>query len=277
MDKKRKLIVAVLSITVILFVFMGISFATMNSRDEAGVSDNVVGVILSPFQRFFTTIGEGVSDFFSYIRDMQTYKEENLSLKDQVSLLEREVRELETFREENERLRAALDLKQADMTERMVVCEVSSKDPGNWFQVFTIDKGTNHGIKKDDAVMTNQGLVGKVTDVGATWAKVTSIIDSSSSVGAVISRTQEIALVDGDMSLSAQGKCRLGYIKADINLVAGDLVETSGLGGIYPKGILIGTVSEIKNDSTGYSRYAIVDTAVNFDKIREVIVIKSEE
>ena len=275
MNKKRKMLKIVLVITVILFIFMGVSFATMNSSSEAGVGNNVINVILSPFQKFFSGIGSGIEDFFSYNHDVKTYKEENLALKEKVDELERQVRDLSSLEEENDRLRSILGLKESDMDERMVVCEVSAKDPGNWFYVFTIDKGTDHGIKKNDAVMTNQGLVGRVTEVGTNWAKVTSIIDSDSSVGAVISRTQEIALIDGDMTLAEQGKCRLDYIKSDISIVAGDTIETSGLGGIYPKGILIGTVSEIKNDSSGYARYAIVDTAVDFEKIREVIVIKS--
>ena len=275
MNKKRKMLRVVLIITVIIFIFMGVSFATMNSSSEAGAGNNVINVILSPFQKFFSGIGGGVEDFFSYNHDVKTYKEENLALKEKVDELERQVRELSSLETENDRLRSILDLKESDMEERMVVCEVSAKDPGNWFYVFTIDKGTDRGIKKNDAVMTNQGLVGRVTEVGTNWAKVTSIIDSDSSVGAIISRTQEIALIDGDMTLAEQGKCRLDYIKSDISIVAGDTIETSGLGGIYPKGILIGTVSEIKNDSSGYARYAIVDTAVDFEKIREVIVIKS--
>ena len=273
MDKKRKLIIIVLCITVLVFAFMGITFATSDS----GAVNNAVNVILSPFQRMFTAMGEGTKDFFTYIRDMKTYKEENIDLKDRVAGLEREVRELSSLKAENERLRSVLDLKLQDTESRMIVSEVKSKEPGNWFYVFTIDKGTNHGIQKDDAVMTNQGLVGKVSDVGSSWAEVTTIIDSESSVGAIISRTQDIAIADGDMTLAEQGKCRLNYIKSDLSLVAGDTVETSGLGGVYPKGILIGTVSEIKNDSSGYTRYAVIETAVDFEKIREVIVIKSEE
>lgn len=273
MDKKKKLIIVVLVITVLVFVFMGISFVTKRS----GAANNAVNTVLSPVQKVFTGVGDGISDFFSYIRDMKTYKEENIALKDRVADLEREVRELNSFKTENDRLRSLLDLKIHDMDSRMVVSEVKSKEPGNWFYVFSIDKGTNHGIKKGNAVMTNQGLVGKVTDVGTNWAEVTSIIDSKSSVGAVISRTQDIAIADGDMTLAEQGKCRLDYIKSDLSLVAGDTIETSGLGGVYPKGILIGTVSEIKNDSSGYTKYAVIETAVDFEKIREVIVIKSEE
>ncbi len=277
MDKKKKLIIIVLCITVALLVFMGVTFARVRNSRETTYANNTVNVALSPFQRFFSDIGGGISDFFSYFHDMKTYKEDNLELKEEVEELKRRIRELESFGVENARLREILELKSTDLEDKMVVCEVSAKDPGNWFHVFTIDKGSNYGIKKDDAVIAREGLVGRVTEVGSNWAKVTSIIDSNSSVGAVIKRTEEIALIDGDMTLAEQGKCRLDYIKSDISIVPGDVIETSGLGGIYPKGILIGTVSEIKDDSTGYTRYAIVDTVVDFEKVREVVVIKLEE
>lgn len=277
MDKKKKLIIVVISITVAIFIFMGVTFAKTRESLYATQTNNVVNAVLSPIQRFFSDIGGEVSDFFSYLHDMKTYKEDNLALKEEVEELKNKVRELESYERENIRLRDILDLKSTDLEDRMIVCEVSAKDPGNWFFVFTIDKGSNYGIKKDDAVISKEGLVGRVSEVGSNWSKVTSIIDSKSSVGAIIKRTEETALVDGDMVLAERGKCRLDYIKSDVSIVPGDVVETSGLGGVYPKGILIGTVSEIKDDSTGYTRYAIVDTVVDFEKIREVIVIKSEE
>lgn len=275
MNKKKKLTVVVLSVTVIIFIFMGVSFATLSATGNSQSGNNAVNVVLSPFQKLFSAIGGKTGDFFGYLHDMKTYKEDNLALKDEVASLKRQNRELESYKLENDRLRSLLELKSTDLEGRLVTCEVIAKDPGNWFYVFTIDKGKNYGLNKDDAVVTNEGLVGRISEIGSTWAKVTTIIDTSSSVGATIERTQEIAIVDGDLTLGDSGKCRLDYIKSDLSLVVGDMIETSGLGGIYPKGVLIGTVSEIKNDSSGYTRYAIIDTAVDFEKIRDVTVIKS--
>lgn len=276
MNAKKKMLIIILSITFVIFIFMGVSFAALRSGADSVVSNNTVNIILSPFQKFFTSVGGGIGDFFTYMHDMKTYKEENIALKEEVDELKNQVRELTLHEKENERLRKLLELKSSDKTNRMVACEVTAKDPGNWFYVFTVDKGSNAGISKNDTVITNAGLVGRVSEVGTNWAKVTSIIDTGSSVGAMISRTEEIALVDGDMTLAENGKCRLDFIKSDHSIVAGDTIETSGLGGIYPRGLLIGTVSEIKNDSKGYTRYAIVDTAVDFEKIREVVILKSQ-
>ena len=198
-----------------------------------------------------------------------------MELKDEVNRLSARVRELEAFGKENERLRQMLELKEAETERDIVCCEVIAKDPGNWFYSFTMDKGKGDGLKVDDTVMSGYGLVGRITEVGPNWAKVVTIIDSESSVGALVSRTQDLAIVDGDLYLADDGKCKLNYLTKDTSLVLGDTIVTSGLGGVYPEGILIGTVSEIKSDSMGYSQYAVIDTAVNFEKIQEVMVIRN--
>ncbi len=252
---------------------MGISFALVSNNATIS-GTNVAEAVVSPVQKFFSSIGSSVGGFFEFVGDMRGYKEENLQLKDEVEKQAQQIRELESYKQENQRLRSLLELKDNNADKDMVGCEIIAKDPGNWFDVFTIDKGKNYNIKKDDVVVTNNGLVGRITEVGSNWAKVVAIIDTDSSVGAQVTRTQDIAIVDGDMSLADSGRCKLSSVTNGTSLVVGDEVETSGLGGIYPKGILIGTVSEIKSDATGYTQYAIIDTAVDFERIREVLVIR---
>ncbi len=271
MGTKRKLRITVLSIAVAILIIMGISFATAGSS----ASGNLFGTILSPVQNFFSYIGNGVGGFFGFVIDMKDMQQENLELKDEVNSLSSKVRELESLGQENERLRQLLDFKESMAERDTVGCEVIAKDPGNWFYSFIIDKGSEDGISVNDTVISGAGLVGHVAEVGLGWSKVLSIIDVNSSVGALISRTQDFAIVDGDLSLADKGKCKLSYVTNDTSLVAGDTVVTSGLGGIYPEGLLIGTVSEIQSDPMGYSQYAVIDTAVDFEKIREVLVIRS--
>lgn len=271
MESKRKLRIIVLIITCVILVLMGISFAT---RDTS--SGHVLGTVLRPAQQLFSRVGGGIGDFFGFAGDMKNLQQENLELKEQVNALSEQVRQQESYVQENERLRKLLALASNESNRDMVGCEVIAKDPGNWFYSFTIDKGSNDGLSVDDTVVDGQGLVGRITEVGGSWAKVLSIIDADSSVGAMISRTQDFAIVDGDLSLAGKGQCKLNYLTKDTSLaVVGDAVVTSGLGGVYPKGILIGTVSEIKSDALGYSQYAVIDTAVDFERIREVMVIRS--
>ncbi|MBQ4518242.1 MAG: rod shape-determining protein MreC [Clostridia bacterium] len=271
MEKRRKMPVVIAIITVVILVFMALSFALPDSS-----SGNILGTILSPVQKFFSGIGNGVGGFFNFVGDMKDFQQENLELKDQVDELSRQVRELEGYKEENERLRSLLELKSNSQDQDMVGASVIAKDPGNWFYTFTVDKGSNDGILVDDAVVSGQGLVGRVMEVGHNWSKVITIIDADSSVGASINRTQSLAIVDGDLSLADSDQCMMNFITNDSStVVVGDTVVTSGLGGVYPAGLLIGTVSEIKSDSMGYSQHAIIETAVDFERIREVMILRS--
>ncbi len=267
------MLIVTLIITVVIFISMGISFALVGSNSSfSGV--NFAEVIVSPVQKFFSAVGGSVGGFFEFIADMRGYKEENLELLEKSDKQAQQIRELESYQQENQRLRALLELKENNADKDMIGCEVIAKEPGNWFDVFTIDKGKNYSIKKNDVVVTNNGLVGRITEVGTTWAKVVAIIDTDSSVGAMVSRTQDIAIVDGDMALADRGQCKLNAITSAASLVVGDEIETSGLGGIYPKGILIGTINEIKSDPSGYTQYAVIDMAVDFERLREVLVIR---
>lgn len=271
MGSRKKLTILVLIVTVVIFVMMAVSFVARSSSAPG----HIVGTVVRPVQQFFSGIGHGVSGFFRFFGDMKDYQTENLELKDNVAKLEEQVRSLESYKQENERLRQLLELKSREAERDTVGCEVIAKDPGNWFYTFTIDKGSEADISVNDTVIAAQGLVGRVTEVGLGWSKVLSIIDVESSVGALVSRTQDFAIVDGELSMADKGLCKLSYVTTGAHLVVGDAVVTSGLGGVYPEGILIGTVSEIQNDSMGYSRYALVDTAVDFERIREVMVIRS--
>lgn len=267
------MLIVTLIITVVIFILMGVSFA-LNKNGSSFTGANAAGVVVSPVQNFFSSIGNSVGGFFEFIGNAREYKAENKELKDKTDQQAQQIRELESYKQENQRLRALLELKESHLDKDMVGCEVIAKDPGNWFDAFTIDKGKNYNIKKNDVVVTNNGLVGRISEVGNNWARVVTIIDTDSSVGAVMTRTQDIVIADGDMTLSDRGQCKLSSVTNAASLVVGDEVETSGLGGIYPKGILIGTVREVKSDTSGYSQYAIIDTAVDFERIREVLVIR---
>ncbi len=270
MRRNGKVHVIVISICVVILIVMGISFAGAGSA-----AGGVVGTVLRPAQKFFSGIGSGVGGFFGFVFDMKDMQQENLELQDEVARLSARVRELEAYGQENERLRQMLDFKASAGKWDIVGCEVIAKEPGNWFDSFTIDKGKEDGISVDDTVISGYGLVGRVISVGTGWAKVQAIIDTDSSVGALISRSQDFGIVEGELSLADEGRCRLGYLTKGASPVLGDAVVTSGLGGVYPEGILIGTIAEIKSDSMGYSQYAVIDTAVDFERIREVMVIRN--
>lgn len=263
--------ILLIGITILLVVLMALS--TIPWKKANFISD-VLGVVISPVQKGISAVIGGVQGFFGSISNMGRYEAENAELKEKIALLESEVRETEELKKENARLRSMLDLKERDVQYDMQAAEVIAKDAGNWFSAFTIDKGTSSGIAQGNAVITNDGLVGYVYEVGTTWAKVTTIIDSGSSAGAAIKRTGDTGVVEGDLKLQNEGKCAFVYLQKDANVTEGDYVETSGLGGIYPPGLYIGKVAEVTADAGGVSQRAIVQPAVEFDRISEVFVIR---
>ena len=155
--------------------------------------------------------------------------------------------------------------------------QVIARDPDNLFYTFTVDKGSVDGIKRYDAVITPDGLAGIVTEVGLTYSKVTSILDELTPIGAVVSRTRDLGLLESDSELREQGLCRINYLPSESSAAAGDTVETSGLGGVFPSGIVIGTVREVLPEQHNISSYAVVSPAVDFTNIRYCMVIKAFE
>ena len=166
-----------------------------------------------------------------------------------------------------------LEMRERTTEYKTEAAEVIAKEAGNWFNSFTVDKGTSHGISLYDPVITDKGLVGYVAEAGATYSKVVSIIDSTSSVAASVKRTGDSAVVEGDLKLQEKGECRMVYVNKDSVITTGDYLETSGMGGIYPKGIYIGKIKEISDDGTGLSQQAIIEPGVDFDSVFEVFVI----
>ena len=146
----------------------------------------------------------------------------------------------------------------------------------NWTSTLTIDKGTLHGLEVNDCVISETGaLVGLISEVGTNWATVLTLVDTDTSLGAQVFRTNDLGLAQGNFSLMGKNRLRLEYLPVDCSLLGGDLVVTSGLGEYYPSGLVIGSVEELQMDDSGASSYAIVVPAVDFDALSEVFVIRS--
>lgn len=256
--------------TVFLIITMALS--TVDSL-KPNIVSNAVNVIISPIQSVISGGMNSAKNFFSFMFHMEDYQKENEELKKQVALLEKEIRETEELKKENSRLRSMLDMKSRTVEYTTEAAEVIAKDSGNWFNSFTVDKGTADGVELYDPVITYDGLVGYVSEAGSTYSRVTAIIDSTSSVAATVKRTADSAVVEGDLKLQEQGKCRMVYVDKSSVITVGDDLETSGLGGIYPKGIYLGRVLEAESDSTELSQQAIIETAVDFDSLSVVFII----
>ena len=261
--------ITVLIVAVIVLAVLAAAFAGKKEGKTNFVAD-AAGIVLTPLQGSFHWVFDNISGIFQYIGDIRTNAQDNEALTHRVQELESE-----DLRMENDRLRSLLDLKERQREYDTVGAEIIAKEPGNWFTNFTIDKGTMDGLSQSDPVINTSGLVGYIYDIGTTWAKVSTIVAPTSSTGAVLPRTGEEVVVDGIQDQKSSILCKMSYVPKDSNIMVGDTIETSGLGGMYPKGLYIGRVKEIQNSQDGLTRDVLVEPAVDFKRLREVLVIRS--
>lgn len=271
---RTKPTVILISVIVVLAAAVGVINA---SGVEITFLENVVNVIVTPAQSAVTKADKGIKRFFSYFSDIDKLKEENSTLKEENQKLTDKVRSAQSAEAENETLRSMLGLKK-NLTEfNLEAAEVIARDPGNWFNIITVNKGSSDGVMLDQTVISSgNALVGRVFEVGSNWSKIMTITDPECSAGAFIERSGEYGVTEGDSKLELEGKCRLSYISKNTNILVGDTLVTSGLGGIFPKGLLIGKVQSINTDVQGISQYAVVVPACDFSKAEYVFIIKDD-
>lgn len=194
---------------------------------------------------------------------------EKLELRHRVRELEKEQAESEEIRLENNRLRNLIGFKQSFMKSSIAV-SVIGRDPNSWSSIIFIDKGSDDGIIEDSVVISSDGLAGRVRESGRTMSKVMLINDIDSKIGAIVQRSREQGLLVG----TADGECRLIYLSLDSDIVKGDKILTSGMGMIYPKGILIGEVARVETERGRLYKYAVVEPFARLSKLEEVLCIK---
>ena len=240
---------------------------------------NLTGMIVSPFRAGYTAIATWFNDLQNYYKDTTDLQAENAALRQQIAKNEETIREAEAAVEENKRLHELLKLtqKRRDLSD-LEAAMVTEHEVTNWTSSLTLNKGTSLGIEVGDCVIDECGnLVGIIDQAGTNWSTVLTLVDTDTSLGARVFRTKDLGVAQGDFTLMRENRLRLDYLAADCKLLAGDLVETSGLNGYFPSGLVIGSVEEIQVDDSGAASYAILVPEVNLDALTEVFVIKSFE
>ncbi len=235
----------------------------------------VFGFVTTPLQKAVSTVSGKVTGMYDYAFRYEKLQEENNTLKKQVRDMEQKQRDADLALSENDRLRALLGIKERNRSFEFEIAEVVARGPGDWASTLTLDKGSNAGIEKDDCVITEDGMVGYVTSVAPTYCEITTVIDTEMQAGALITRTRDITIAQGDYALMDEGTLKLSYLKKDADIVIGDTVETSGRGGVFPKGVMIGTIERIIPEEHGVSNYAVVKPFVDVSTVKNVFVIKS--
>lgn len=233
---------------------------------------------LSPVDKL---LGSGVAkleDIYGYMHDYDELKEENAALKARIAEMANEVRRSQDANEENERLRTLLNLQRAHMDYAMVDANLISWSTSSWSSAFNIDRGSRDGIEAGDCVITECGyLVGIVTECGRYSSTVRTLLDPRSAVAARMETAGITAVAAGDFALMSQGRLKLTYLQDAGVLIVGDTVLTTGSGGVYPSGLVIGTVADLRLDQGGFTEYGIMDPAVELASLRQVFVIRGYE
>lgn len=235
----------------------------------------VVGFITTPIRNGIDSMVNWTEDRYDYSFKYDELVEQNEQLKKQVAQMEEEIRQAKSANQENERLRdlSGLTQKRKDLT--LESATITAHGASNWESTFIISKGENAGVSAQDCVVDQYGnLVGVVTTVGPNWAAVTTLVDSATNMGALIGRTDTAAILEGDFALMGQGKLKLTYIPENTDIIAGDEILTSGKGGVYPSGLVVGTVTEVRNAVSGVGRVAVITPTTALADLRQVFVIK---
>ena len=263
--------IAVLAVAAAIAVLL--SVMTYFSATSAPLP-NVAGMIAAPFRAAGAAITEKAESLVDYITEFDALKAENEELKLRIAEMEAEVRQAKADRDENVRLRELTGLRQQRRDLQWESARVLVQDVSNWSSLLTINKGTSHGVEKGDCVVTEAGyLVGVVTEAGYNWSTVRTILDSETSIGALVFRTGGTAVAQGSFDLMGEGRLALDYLGSEPDVVAGDLIVTSGLAGYYPSQLVIGYVQEVRASDNGLAQYAVIAPQADLSALTQVFVV----
>ena len=268
---KKTGIVGIVITIIILIIIVVLSNTDLNKISHI---ENIFSSIVMPIQNGLTYLKNKVDGNDSFFTDVKNLQAENDELKKKNSELEQSIRELEIIKSENETLKEYVNLKDKYLEYKTLPAYIINKNINNYEKTVVINVGSKNGIKPKMTVIADKGLVGYVISTTENTAKVQTIIDSSTSVSSIISTSKEAIIVNG--TLESNSTLKASYIPTEATLLENDNVETSGIGGIYPKGIHIGTIKQIVNTKNNIDRYAYVEISRDFAGIEAELVVTKE-
>lgn len=252
--------------------------ATLASGVTSAPLKEAAGLIIVPFEKSIASIGQWMTGVQDSFREKEDLIQQNKELQTTVDTLTEQNNVLLQDQAELARLEQLYELDEEYTDYPKVAARIISKDPGNWYDTFMINRGSNDGIRVDNNVIAGKGLVGIVTEVGSNWATVRSIIDDSSNVSAMTVSTDDICVVEGDLELIDEGKLRFSqlYDRED-KVSVGERIATSNISDKYVEGLFIGYVSEIELDTNNLTKTGTLVTPVDFQHLKDVFVITTNK
>lgn len=268
----------ILLLVIALLASILIGIFTFVLSGEADPLSNIVNTIVSPVRGGVAAAADWVEGAYAYVFRRGELEDELDALRRQVGELQEKVRQGEEASRENEQLRDLLGLQARRRDFVFEAAKVTARSTANWESTLTLSKGSAAGVEAGDCVVTQTGvLVGVVAETGLNWSTVSTVINTETEIGGIVTRTYSAGVLEGDFSLMNEGKLKLNYLPEGAQLVTGDEVLTSGRGEVFPSGLEVGRVEGVFTDPSGQTRYAVVTPSVALDSLIEVFVIKDFE
>lgn len=266
-----------LAIIVVIAVLIALSVTNVLGG-RAGLLKNADGALKAPVQKAATALLDWVEGIYGYLYEYDRLVEENNSLRAENAELREANRNYSELQAENERLRELFDWSEKHTDFVMESAKIVAWDASNYTSAFTVSKGSKNDIALGDCVVTEYGaLVGQVIELGSDWATIRTIIDVNMDVGALVGEDNYAGVITGEFSLMKQGLTRITYLASGAQIFQKDEVLTSGKGGSFPAGLLIGQVSTVMTESGGQVTYGIVVPACDVSRLSQVFIIKDFE
>lgn len=265
------------TIIVLSFVFLGTIIYSAGKEDKGIVSSGVATVI-NPIQKIIYSVNDSIKDAVDYFLNFKTVKEENINLTKENIELENKLLEYETLKEENDRLREIVNFKNNKDSYNYIGTEIIGYSGESFASGYIVDKGENDGIKKDMIVISNEGLVGKVTSTGSNWSIIQSLINENIAVSVMVNTTRETSgILKGYTKSNDEYLTEVTNLSIDSKIKEGDVIVTSGLGKIYPKEIRVGEVISVETDEIKVMKTAIVKPYVDFTNLEELFIVAPQD
>ena len=269
MEKDRKGGIVGIIITILILIILVVF--TNTDSEKISIIENIASNVVMPIENGLTYLKNKLNNNDKFFENIEQLKSENQSLKQQQSELEQQLREYEIIKNENEQLKQQLNLAEKYGQFTTIPGSIISRDISNYSKTLVINVGSENGIKERMTVIADEGLVGYVVSTTEKTAKIQTIVDSASATSCLASSTRDTMICKGTIENKPQ--LSASNIATDARIIQGDSVETSGLGGIYVKGIHVGKIKKVNAGSNKTDSYAIIETAVDFEKLETVLVI----
>ncbi|MBR4282161.1 MAG: rod shape-determining protein MreC [Clostridia bacterium] len=265
------------TISTIICVMIALTLILSLVGNTIAPQSAIIGTIISPIEYVTGYVSHTFSNFFTSVERAEILENENNILREEMRNLREKLVDYDKYKSENEFYSEFLEIKKEHPDYQFQPAMVVSYDSLDVYKSFTINCGTAQGISQFDPVITADGLVGYVSEVGLTHATVMTLLNPNLSVSATDNRTRETGVVSGDAKLVASGCCKMSYLSRSSAMNLGDYVITSGAGGVFPAGLMVGTVTEIGQESADVSLYAVLRPFVEPTGLSDVMVITSFE